>query len=143
MLCRLTQRTAAGTITADPTVMINRLADYEDTGFSPEDLKMIETMAKDLAFLGKDFAYMKELLNAAKEGRINMLKPCCGKCCGNCNHFLRYCGGGLTYATGVCEVKMSNRCSDLHPKPMEVSNSKHACREFEPRGRKAIRYQAI
>lgn len=144
MLSRLTQRMPDGTVTADPSLMIHRLADYEDTGYSPEDIAAFKRLNAELASMGKTMAYVGELMAATKEGRVKLFKPCNGKCCGNCNHFLRYAGANEFYATGICEIKSSSRkaiCGT--PVPRSVSNTYPACKDFADRGRKAIRYCPI
>ena len=143
MLSRLTTRNADGTVIVDPTIAMYRLADYEDTGFAPEDFKVLKKLCDELTSMGKTMEYVDALLLASKEGRVRLSNPCCGKCCGTCNHFLRYSNRGTNYATGICEIRAAGHPTCRGTASMEVSNTKSSCRNYEPRGRKAFRYQPV
>lgn len=104
---RLTIRNSDGTVSL-PTAttvsaMLYRLADYEDTGLSPEELT--------------------EVALANKEGRLFIKRRPTEKTCGSCSHF---CRSEFGKSSGSCAVRKDKHTRD----PLYVYQSKKACLDF-------------
>ena len=87
--------------------LLNRLAEYEDTGMTPEetverlhDWYSCKSAIEEYKMLG-DFGRLSELAKADKEGRVRIVGVPRGACCGNCANFKREAGT----AHGACEVE--------------------------------------
>lgn len=72
---------------------------------------------------------LQELVQADKEGRVQIIPVCKGKECGACQHFQRISGT----KRGKCEVKpyVESRCVS-GKFPFEPSQSRKACLKFMP-----------
>lgn len=104
---RLTIRNGDGTVSQPTATTVEaafyRLADYEDTGLSPEELA--------------------EIALANKEGRLFIKRRPTEKTCGSCSHFRRREFGK---SSGSCDVRKDRhtRCA------LYVCQSKKACLDY-------------
>lgn len=105
---RLTIRNSDGTVSQPTATAVEevfyRLADYEDTGLTPEEIS--------------------EIALANKEGRLFIKRRPTEKTCGSCSHF---CRATVGRASGVCDVR-----KDRHTRSaLYVCQSRKACLDYK------------
>ncbi|MBQ4120454.1 MAG: hypothetical protein IJD35_00415 [Clostridia bacterium] len=105
---RLTIRNSDGTVSQPTATTVEeafyRLADYEDTGLTPEELS--------------------EIALANKEGRLFIKRRPTEKTCGSCSHF---CREKLGRASGHCNARKDRRTRSA----LYVSQSRKACLDYK------------
>lgn len=149
MTTQLTAAPAAPhSVSIDIAAILRMLADCAETNCTSEGLHFLQKLRDQLTVVGKDFAYVSDLVEATAEGRVRLCKKYEGKVCGNCTHYLRFSGikegfsgSDNAYATGVCELHVTRHaaCSSTSL-PKRFTNTSRACRKFTPRGDDPIRY---
>ena len=99
-----------------------KLAEYEDMGFEPEEMK--ELMG------GVAPQRLKELLEAELQGRIAVLPQSQPNTCGSCSHFVRDAGR----ASGICSCR-NVKSGYNRGLPLPVTQSRARCKDdYERKG---------
>lgn len=151
---RLTERNNDGTVGIgvplrpynynDIKGVLERLADYEDTGLDPQEVERIADAYRQGMTLRTESAVklrvvrdisldrLRELVEADRVGRVWIIPKCEGKMCGACGHFQRIPGT----RRGKCDVRpYANskwRGSGGDKREFEPSQSHIACNQFVP-----------
>lgn len=113
--------------------MAERLAAYEDTGFTPEEIKapFTEDAMINLAAqaLGVEPSRLRELAEADKDGRIRIIPESQNETCGHCWYFERE--PGTKHGTCAKRPHPRNRYGKIdRSKKFIVSQSTQSCRLY-------------
>ena len=115
--------------------LIKRLAAYEDTGLTPEEVTaataalMGKTLAEITEFEGVPLARLRELAEAEKAGRIRIIPESQNETCGHCYNFERE--PGTKHGTCAKRPHPRDRYGKIdRSKQFIVSQSTQSCRLY-------------
>lgn len=153
-MARLTVRNRNGTVGIGETLrpynyddikgVLQRLADYEDTGLEPQEIeRIVDAYGRGLSLRTESAQRLElvreiqtdrlwEIAEAERNGRVKIIRKPAPGTCGSCGHFRRIAGTCL----GTCEEQAYYKTKrgeiELNRGTFKPSQSRKACKQYIP-----------